>query len=179
MTKIIKFVLSLVICEAAGSVGGWFTAPAISGWYQTLDKPSWTPAGSVIGTVWTILYFLMGIALYLVWARNFEIKLPAPEEIRKSWNKLSDKLYFGNWRSLNVVLVFGAQLALNISWSAIFFGARQPGWAFFELLALWVAVVYTIVNFYRVSRPAAFLLLPYILWVTFAGYLNYLLWRMN
>lgn len=179
MAKIIKFVLSLIICEAAAALGGWFTAPAIADWYSGINKPSWVPSGGVIGGVWTVLYILMAIALYLAWDKNFEVKLPDSGKVRKPWNKLSEKLYMGEWRNANVVLVFAVQLLLNISWSAIFFGLRQPGWAFFELLTLWVAIVYTIVNFYRVTKPAGYILLPYIIWVTFAGYLNYSIWMMN
>lgn len=179
MGKIIKFVLSLIICEAAGAIGGWFTASAIADWYVGINKPSWTPNGSVIGVVWTVLYMVMGVALYLAWNKNFKVNLPESGKIRKPWNKLSEKLYMGEWRDANVVLIFAAQLILNISWSAIFFGLRQPGWAFFELLALWVAAAYTIVNFYRVSKPAGLVLIPYIIWLTFAGYLNYSIWMMN
>lgn len=179
MTKIITFVLSLVVCEAAAALGGWFTAVGIAEWYAGINKPGWTPSGSVIGGIWTVIYLLMGIALYFTWDKNFEVKLPEGGNIRKPWNRLSEKLYMGEWRGANVVLVFAAQLLLNIAWSAIFFGLRQPGWAFFELLALWTAIVYTIVNFYRVSKPAGLILIPYIIWVTFTGYLNYSIWMMN
>jgi tryptophan-rich sensory protein len=85
----------------------------------------------------------------------------------------------GTWREENVILIFAIQLALNVLWSFLFFALESPGLAFFELLMLWVAILYTIVNFYRVSKPAGYLLIPYILWVTFAGYLNYTIWMMN
>jgi tryptophan-rich sensory protein len=94
----------------------------------------------------------MGISLYLVWLKRITAK---------------------------IVIIFAVQLVLNVLWSIIFFTWHQPGIAFFELLALWFAILYTIVNFYRVSKSAAYLLLPYLLWVTFAGLLNYLLWTLN
>jgi benzodiazapine receptor len=172
MKKLFKFAISIVICQAAGALGGIFTAPAIADWYQTLNKPSWTPAGSVIGAVWTILYLLMGISLYLAWVKDFEVKLPANGKTIKTWNPVSDRLLFGEWRRTNVILVFCAQLVLNIAWSFIFFKLELPG-------ALWVAIVYAIVNFYRVTNRAGYLLIPYLLWVTFAGYLNFTIWQLN
>lgn len=149
MKNFTKFLLSIIICEAAGVVGSIFTAPSIKGWFATLNKPAINPPNWIFGPVWTTLFLLMGIALYLVWSKE---KIP---------------------------VIFWAQLILNILWSVIFFGLRNPGFAFFELLILWVAILYTILSFYRVSKPAAYLLLPYILWVTLAGFLNYSLWMLN
>jgi len=154
MNKInfVKLVVSVIICEGAGIVGAVFTTPAIGGWYAGLNKPSINPPSWVFGPVWTGLFFLMGISLYLVWLKRITAK---------------------------IVIIFAVQLVLNVLWSIIFFTWHQPGIAFFELLALWFAILYTIVNFYRVSKSAAYLLLPYLLWVTFAGLLNYLLWTLN
>ena len=179
MKNIFKLIISLVICEGAGLIGSVFTAPAIGGWYAALNKPAWTPPGAVIGIVWTTLFLLMGISLYLVWSKNWKIVPPAPSEARKLWNRFSEKLWFGSWREENAVAVFVIQLVLNILWSALFFALKSPGLAFFELIMLWVAIEYTIMNFYRISKTAAYLLIPYILWVTFAGYLNYVIWQMN
>jgi translocator protein len=145
----IKFLTSIIICEAAGVVGSIFTIPSIQSWYATLNKPAINPPSWVFGPVWTTLFLLMGISLYLVWAKG---KVP---------------------------VIFWVQLVLNVLWSIIFFGWQQPGVAFFELIMLWFAILYTIINFWRVSKPAAYLLLPYIVWVTFAGFLNYSLWLLN
>jgi len=179
MKNIFKFIISIIVCQAAGLVGAIFTTPAIGSWYATLNKPSFTPSGSFIGAVWTVLFFLMGISLYLVWSKNWQISVPADSQTQKVWNRFSEKLWFGTWREENAVLIFILQLVLNVLWSVIFFGLKLPGLAFFELLMLWFAILYTIVNFYRISKPASYLLLPYIFWVSFAGYLNFLVWRMN
>ncbi|MFA6411044.1 MAG: TspO/MBR family protein [Candidatus Buchananbacteria bacterium] len=145
----IKLLASIVICEMAGIVGSFFTVPSIKGWYATLSRPALNPPNWIFGPVWTTLFLLMGIALYLVWSKR---KIPA---------------------------IFWAQLILNILWSVIFFGWHNLGAAFFELILLWLAILYTIISFYRISKPAAYLLVPYILWVTFAGFLNYSLWILN
>lgn len=179
MKNILKLIASVAICQAAGLIGAFFTTPAVNGWYQTLNKPSFTPPGSLIGAVWTVLFLLIGIALHLVWLRNFKVRLSLSDRLEKTWNPWSKKLFSGRWREENVVLVFAVQLALNILWSICFFALQYPGLAFFELLMLWVAIMYTIVNFYRVSKLAGYLLIPYILWVTFAGFLNYRIWMMN
>jgi len=179
MKNIGKFITSLIICQMAGILGSIFTMPKINTWYATLNKPSFTPPGWFIGLVWTILFFLMGISLYLVWSKNWEIKLPPESDRKKAWNRISEKLWFGSWREENAALIFALQLALNILWSVVFFGLRSPGFAFFEILMLWFAILYTIINFYRISKPASYLLIPYILWVTFASFLNFMVWRMN
>lgn len=179
MRKIFKLISSLIICEGAGVIGSLFTVPEIPGWYSTLNKPGFTPPGYIIGAIWTVLFFLMGVSLYLVWVRNWEVKSPGRKWAHKAWNRFSEKLLNGSWRRENVMMIFAAQLVLNVLWSAVFFGLKFPGLAFFELLMLWVAILYTIVNFYRISKLAGLLLVPYILWVTFAGYLNFVIWQIN
>jgi len=179
MKKILKFIISIIICQLAGVVGSFFTVPAIGDWYAKLNKPSFTPPGSFIGLVWVILFFLMGISLYLVWSKNWQINISAEGQERKAWNRFSEKLWSGTWREENTIAIFILQLVLNILWSVIFFGLKSPGPAFFELIMLWFAILYTIANFYRVSKTAAYLLIPYIFWVSFAGFLNFRLWRMN
>jgi len=153
--------------------------PGLSEWYPTLNKPSFNPPSSVFAPVWTILFLLMGVALYLVWLKRWQPELPLHGRASKAWNRFSQKLLTGTWREENIVLIFGIQLGLNIFWSVCFFYFQLPGLAFFELIMLWFAILYTIVNFYRVSKLAGYLLIPYILWVTFAGYLNYAIWMMN
>lgn len=177
--KIFKLIISILICQMAGAIGSVFTVPQIEGWYDTLNKPSFTPPGSFIGLVWTILFFLMGISLYLVWEKDWRSEISNRDQKAKYWNKLSEKLWKGEWSKENAILIFTLQLILNILWSVVFFGLQSPGLAFFELLMLWWAILFTIVCFYRISKPAAYLLIPYIAWVSFAGILNFILWRIN
>jgi len=122
---------------------------------------------------------LMGISLYLVWSKKWEPDNKNFNCRKKVWNTWSQKFLDGKWKKANIILIFGLQLVLNILWSVIFFGMQNPAVAFFELLMLWFAILYTIINFYRVSKIAAYLILPYILWVSFAGVLNYFLWVIN
>jgi len=177
--KILKFLVSIIICEMAGVIGSFFTASQINAWYKFLNKPSFNPPSWIFGPVWTIIFILMGISLYLVWSKKFVVKNELKIKDKKAWNHLSQKFFNGSWQKANIVLIFVFQLILNILWSVIFFGFQSPGPAFFELLMLWVSVVYMIVNFYRVSKNAAWLLLPYILWISFAAVLNYYIWILN
>lgn len=177
--NILKFIIAIAVSELAGVVGAVFTMPAISVWYAGLAKPELAPPDWVFGPVWTALYALIGISLYLVWKNNWEVKNRFLEGERKAWNKWSERLWTGDWRKANAIAVFAIQYILNIAWSYLFFGLRSSGFAFFALLALWLAIFWTIVAFYRISRPAAYLLLPYLIWVGFAGYLNYSIWMMN
>ena len=177
--NIFKLVIAIVISESAGVIGAVFTMSAISDWYAGLVKPELAPPNWVFGPVWTALYALIGISLYLVWKNNWEVKNRFLESRRRAWNKWSERLWTGDWKKANAIAVFVIQYVLNIAWSYLFFGLRMPGLAFFGLLALWLAIFWTIVAFYRISKPAAYLLLPYIIWVGFAGYLNYLMWISN
>jgi tryptophan-rich sensory protein len=129
------------------------TAPEIDGWYRTLDKPSWTPPDYVFGPVWTILYILMAVAAWLV-CRPAGFKAAAVP-----------------------LTLFGFQLLLNVAWSWIFFKLHQPGWAFFEITLLWIAILATIASALRHSKTAAWLLVPYLAWVSFAAVLNYAIWQ--
>ena len=152
-----KLVIAITVPETAGIIGLIFTTPAISsGWYATLTKPALNPPVWVFGPVWTTLYALMGIAVFLVW--------------RAGWERKDVKAALG---------IFGLQLFLNAIWSVIFFGLHNPGWALVDIAALWLTIVWTIVVFYKISKPAAYLLVPYILWVSFAVYLNYSIWMLN
>ncbi|MFH0739626.1 MAG: TspO/MBR family protein [bacterium] len=156
MNKIIKFLMAIVLCEGAGIIGSVFTTPAIGSWYATLAKPSFNPPNWIFGPVWTALFFLMGVALYLVWSSN---------------NSSA-----GGKKT--AVLVFFQQLALNILWSVLFFGMQNPMLAFVEIIVLWLAILMTIFYFAKISKTAAWLLVPYILWVSFAGFLNFSIWRL-
>lgn len=146
----IKLAIAIIICELAGIIGSIFTTPAIGAWYNTLPKPDLAPPNWVFGPVWTTLFLMMGISLYLVWQKN--------------WNSREKRL---------AILIFTLQLLLNVLWSALFFGQRDPLSAFTEIIFLWLAIVFTINVFAKISKPAAWLLVPYLLWVTFAAYLNY------
>lgn len=147
--------LFLLATFAAGALGSAFTFAALRDWYPTLAKPSWTPAGSTIGLVWTVLYAVMGVAAWLVWRR-------------------------GGWRGQRVALsLFAAQLALNVGWSAAFFGLRSPVAGLVEIVVLLVAVAATLVAFWRASRAAGALMVPYLAWVGFATYLTYAIWRLH
>ncbi|MDP4009173.1 MAG: TspO/MBR family protein [bacterium] len=152
----LKLVVAIGASLSAGIIGSVFTAPAIPGWYAGLVRPALNPPSWVFGPVWTTLYVLMGIAAFLVWRNGWERK-----EVRAALE------------------VFGLQLLLNASWSVVFFGLQSPGWALVNIIALWFAIVWTMVLFYTISRPATYLLVPYILWVSFATYLNYALWILN
>jgi len=156
LNNFLKLVIAIVVSQLAGLIGSVFTVSSIPTWYATLQKPSFNPPNWIFGPVWTTLYFLIGIAAFLVWKKGLERK--------------DVKIAIG---------VFGVQLFLNAIWSIIFFGLHSPGWALVNIVLLWLAIVWTIIVFYKISKPAAYLLLPYILWVSFAAYLNYTIWVLN
>ena len=149
-----KLIFSIIICQLAGIVGSIFTASSIPDWYIYLNKPSFNPPGYVFGPVWTFLYTLMGIAVYLVWT--------------------SDK-----GRSILPLVIFDIQLILNALWSILFFGFRNPFIAFIDIILLWIFIILTIWQFAKVDKKAAYLLIPYIAWVSFAVFLNYSIWQLN
>jgi tryptophan-rich sensory protein len=157
-----KFAVAIVVSQLAGIIGSVFTISSISSWYAGIEKSALNPPSWVFGPVWTLLFLLMGIAAYLVWISPVD---PGDEEKRKNKRK--------------ALGIFGIQLVLNAIWSVIFFGLQSPGAAFVELISLWFAIVATIIAFSKISRPAAWLLVPYVLWVSFAGYLNYSVWVLN
>jgi len=156
LNNFFKLVIAILVSQIAGLIGSVFTISAIPTWYAGLVKPALNPPSWVFGPAWTTLYFLMGIAAFLVWKKGFERK--------------DVKMALG---------VFGVQLALNAIWSIIFFGLHNPFWAFIEIIILWLAILATIFAFYKISRPAAYLLLPYILWVSFAAVLNFSIMILN
>jgi len=146
----------VILAEAAGAVGSFFTASSVGDWYVLLEKPLLNPPSWVFGPVWTTLYALMGIAAFLVWKAGGK-----PKARRAAFT------------------AFGVQLALNSIWSALFFGAKNPGLAFAEIILLWAAILWTMTAFNRLSRAASALLAPYLAWVSFAAYLNFMLWILN
>ena len=148
----LKLVISIGVCLLVGFIAGMFTSTSIDTWYSTLTKPFFNPPNWVFGPAWTILYIMMGIALYLVW--------------NASNNRIA-------------VTFFVIQLALNFLWSFLFFALENPLIAFIEILLLLGMIILTAVQFYPVSRTAAFLLIPYILWVIFASVLNFRIYWLN
>ncbi|MEX1112152.1 MAG: TspO/MBR family protein [Candidatus Andersenbacteria bacterium] len=158
MTKndVLKLVAAIGISEAAGIIGSVFTISSIPTWYASLARPELSPPNWIFGPVWTTLYALMGIAAWLIW--------------RKGLQRKDVKVALG---------IFVGQLVLNSLWSIIFFGLQNPGVALIEIVFLWLAILATIITFARISKPAAWLLVPYIVWVSFASYLNYAIWVLN
>jgi len=152
-SNLIRFVASVVACEAAGVAGSVFTISAIPGWYSTLQKPWFTPPNWLFAPVWLALYFLMGATLYLLWGKR-------PQ-------------------SGAALAAFGVQLVFNVAWSAVFFGAHELFYGFVVIVTLWLAILVTAAFSYRVSRSATALLIPYVLWVTIASALNYYVWVLN
>jgi tryptophan-rich sensory protein len=148
--------ISITTCLIAAVPGSMVTAPAITTWYNGLRKPSLAPPNWVFAPAWTTLYLLMGVSLYLI--LNAELE---KNETRRS------------------IAVFSIQLLLNISWSYLFFGLRSILLGLIGITLLWIAIVLTIISSSKVSRPAALLLIPYLAWVSFASYLNYMLLILN
>jgi benzodiazapine receptor len=153
---IFYLVASIVVCQLAGIVGGIFTASSVGTWYAGLTKPSFNPPNWLFSPVWISLYLLMGIALFLV--------------LRKG---------FGSPGVRIAVVLFACQLVLNALWSFLFFGLRAPFVAFLEIVLLWLFIVLTTVKFFQVSKTGGILLIPYLLWVSFASVLNFFLWSLN
>lgn len=156
MNNTVKLIVAIAIPLIIGLSGGAFTASAIPTWYAQLQKPSWQPPNWLFGPVWTTLYLLMGIALYLVWKSN------AVQSYRQT-----------------AFILFAIQLTLNFFWSIIFFNQHQIGWAMAEILVLWISILLTIFSFGKINQTAAWLLVPYISWVSFAAILNYTIWKLN
>lgn len=156
MNKIIKFLTSIVVCELVGLVSVPFTIASIPTWYATLNKPPFSPPNWIFSPVWTTLYFMMGISIFLIWNKGFK-----------------------NKKVKTAVLFFTVQLFFNFLWSLFFFGIHSPVLAFVDIVLLWLAIVITIGKFHSLSKPASYLLLPYLLWVSFATLLNFSIVILN
>jgi benzodiazapine receptor len=151
--------------RSAAALVGWlalsFTAAAMGGfflpgeWYTSLRKPSWNPPNWIFGPVWTVLYATMAVAAWLVWKRGG---------------------FAGQRLALYLFLI---QILLNALWSPLFFGMRNPGLAFVDIVLLWLAVLATVVAFWKTRPLTGALLVPYVAWVTFASVLNFAIWRLN
>lgn len=145
----LKALICIIGCELVGILGTPFTINSIPTWYASLNKPFFAPPNWIFGPVWTLLYFLMGLSLYLV--------------INKGWKKKVVK---------NATIVFLAQLLANFLWSPIFFGLKSPFLGLINIVIMWILIVITIKKYYSISKLAAYLLIPYLLWVSFATILN-------
>lgn len=156
LSNLFKLVLSVGVCLIAGGIGSIFTFKSINTWYATLNKPFFNPPNWIFGPVWTTLYIIMGIALFLVIKDGFKNK-----DVKKA------------------SILFGVQLILNILWSLVFFTLQEPGWAFLVIILLWISILATIISFYKISKLSGVLLIPYILWVSFASLLNFYIWILN
>ena len=149
-----KLILSILLAQSAGIIGSFFTVSAISTWYVFLNKPVFSPPNWLFGPVWTILYTMIGISFYKIWI-NYKKE--------NSW----------------AIKLFLFHLFLNSIWSIIFFGMKNLGLAFFEIVIMWLTAIYMVIKFKRIDKWASYLLIPYILWISFASVLNFSVWRLN
>jgi translocator protein len=151
----VSLVPFVVVCFTAAGIGSLFTGSSVNTWYTQLRKPEWTPPNWIFGPAWTTLYLMMAISAWLVWRSS-------------------------DWYPARFALaLFAIQLVLNTMWSIVFFGLHEVGPAFGEILLLWMMIIATTVAFLPLSLLAAWLLIPYIVWVAFASYLNFRIWQMN
>ncbi len=141
---------------AAGAIGSFFTFSAIPTWYSTLVKPQFAPPNWLFGPVWSMLYLFMGISAYLIW--------------QKGWGKKPVRA---------ALTLFGVQLILNTLWSILFFGLRSPLYGLLCIIPLWLSIAYCIKLFHPIDKRAAYLFIPYLLWVSFATILNAAIWMLN
>lgn len=151
-----KLLLAIIISNLAGAIGSIFTFTSIDSWYATLIRPEFSPPNWVFGPVWTTLYVMMGISLYLIWKKYEEGKDAKP-----------------------ALAIFSIQWALNAAWSFLFFGLQSPLYGLIGIIPLWIAIVLMIRSYYPLSRNAALLQIPYLLWVSFATILNASIWLLN
>ncbi len=146
----------IIVPLIVGSISGFFTSSGVKGWYAAANKPWFNPPNWIFVPAWAVLYLLMGIALFMVYQSVFN------KEVKQV-----------------ALTLFAIQLLLNFFWSILFFKMQQPGWAFAEIIIMWLAILLTIIWFGKISSGAAWLLVPYISWVSFAAFLNYAIWKLN
>ncbi len=151
-----RFVISLVLPQLAGLVGSLFTVSAITNWYSFLEKPSFSPPNWIFGPVWVVLYILMGISIYLIWQKADQ-----------------------NKKAKRAARLFWIHLFFNTAWSVVFFGFKNPGLAFINIIIIWILIVVLIIKFWQIKRWSSLLLIPYLFWVSFASVLNYFIWYLN
>lgn len=154
--EIPKLIASILIVFFGAALGSVATSTELTTWYASLAKPAWNPPSWLFGPVWTILYVLMGIALFLVWREGLDRR-----DVRYA------------------ILIFAVQLGLNIAWSLVFFGLHSIWGGLVVIFILWLAIWANIVAFYIISKPAGLILIPYLIWVSIASYLNYTIYLLN
>jgi tryptophan-rich sensory protein len=148
-------IVSVLIAQMAGAIGSFFTFSSVQSWYAFLEKPFFAPPDWLFAPAWITLYTLMGIAAFLVWRKRDAVKIKS------------------------ALRFYSVQLVLNALWSVIFFGMRNPGLAFVEIVVLWLLILVATLKFFKVEKIAGYLFVPYLLWVTFAAILNFAVWRLN
>lgn len=153
----LRLIASILICQLAGIVGSFFTVKEIDSWYAALEKPSFSPPNWLFGPAWITLYTLMGIALFLVWKN-------------KVINRKTKK---------QAIMLFVIHLLVNAVWSIIFFRFHSPFYALLNIVVLLLLIIIVMAKFYRISKTAGYLLIPYLLWVSFATLLNFAIWQLN
>lgn len=153
--NIAKLIISIALPLVLGSVAGMFTSQSVPDWYAALNKPAFNPPGWIFGPVWTLLYLLMGISFFMVWKQEK-----------------------GRLRNL-AILIYSVQLLLNFAWSFIFFYFKLIGLALVEIVLLWCAIILMLVLFKKVKPIAAYINIPYLLWVSFAAILNAAYYILN
>ena len=155
MKNTFKLIISVLIPLIIGFLGSFFTASSVDSWYTTINKPSFNPPGWIFAPVWTTLYILIGLSFYLVWKKIFG------EERKK------------------VIIVYSMQLLLNLLWSVLFFGLRSPLLGLIDIIILIAFIIANTIIFYKISKTAGYLLIPYLLWVSFASVLNFSIFLLN
>jgi len=156
--KILILIIFIVIAHSAGIIGSFFTAPSIDSWYTFLEKPPFSPPNWLFAPAWLTLYTLMGVAAFLVWS---------------SYGHIAGE------RARTALWLYGIHLVFNALWSVIFFGLKNPALAFLEIILLWVLILTVTLKFYKIRKAAGILLIPYLLWVSFAAALNFFIWQLN
>ena len=155
MTLSTKIIIAVIGALIIGGLSGFLTTDAIQNYYLTLKKPSWNPPNGIFGPVWTVLYIMIGVAFALIWnQQDTAVRTQA-------------------------MLLFGIQITLNFFWSLIFFRWQSPAWALVEILVMLVFIVLTVLAFQKLNKTAAYLMLPYLCWVSFASFLNFTIWKLN
>jgi tryptophan-rich sensory protein len=155
MPNYLKLIISIILCQLAGIIGSIFTRGSI-GWYYTLIKPSFRPPPWLFAPVWIILYLIIAIAFYIIWKKGFS-----------------------SGESKYALGLFILQLILNVLWPIVFFGTRSISGGLTVILILWVLIFLTMFAFQKVSSAASYLLIPYLIWVSYASVLNFSIWRLN
>lgn len=154
--SILKLIVSIAICQSAGLIGTVFTVSSIENWYNLLNQPSFRPPNWLFGPVWTTLYTMMGISLYWIWIKGTKKK-----EVR------------------GALKLFAVHLALNATWSIVFFGMNNIPLSLVNIIILWILIVMVMIKFYKIDKKASWILLPYLAWVSFATILNFSIFLLN